>query len=139
MTAEDIAGLNHLWLQFKPQAEALTLEVLRSALVDTPSNLLIVARYTNLLRSNFAGMAQLAMAKNLDGSRYGHVDNVVVDKQARGQGVGRELMLGVIAEARFRGLTRLELTSRPSREAANALYQKLGFELRETNAYRLKL
>ncbi|MGH9297111.1 MAG: GNAT family N-acetyltransferase, partial [Acidimicrobiales bacterium] len=34
------------------------------------------------------------------------------------------------------GSRNVDLTSRPSREAANKLYLKLGFEPRETNVYR---
>ena len=34
------------------------------------------------------------------------------------------------------GAKTIDLTSRPSREAANRLYQRLGFEMRETNVYR---
>jgi ribosomal protein S18 acetylase RimI-like enzyme len=33
----------------------------------------------------------------------------------------------------------VDLTSRPSREAANRLYQRIGFERRETNVYRYNL
>ena len=56
---------------------------------------------------------------------------------ARGEGIGEQLTEAAIAEARRRGARTIDLTSRPSREAANALYQKMGFELRETNVYRL--
>jgi ribosomal protein S18 acetylase RimI-like enzyme len=33
------------------------------------------------------------------------------------------------------GVRDVELSSNPSREAANRLYQRLGFERRETNVY----
>lgn len=45
----------------------------------------------------------------------------------------------LIEEAQKAGLIELELTSRPSNVTANAWYQKLGFEKRETNVYRMKL
>jgi ribosomal protein S18 acetylase RimI-like enzyme len=64
---------------------------------------------------------------------------VVVDQSARGAGVGERLTNAAIDEARERGVRSLDLTSRPSREAANAMYIKLGFGRRDTNLYRLTL
>ena len=54
-------------------------------------------------------------------------------------GVGEALNLAALAEAKHRGARTVDLTSRPSREAANRLYQRLGFVLRDTNVYRLSL
>jgi len=64
------------------------------------------------------------------------IEDVVVHEDARGLGIGESLTLAAVNEARERGVRSIDLTSRPSREAANALYQKLGFERRETNVYR---
>ena len=64
------------------------------------------------------------------------IEDVVVDSEARGHGVGEALNMAAIAEARSRGAITVELTSRPSREAANRLYQRIGFVQRETNIYR---
>ena len=63
----------------------------------------------------------------------------MVDESARGQGVGEALNREAIDEARRRGAKNVSLTSRASRETANRLYQRLGFEPYETNVYRLKL
>ena len=67
------------------------------------------------------------------------IEDVVVDESARGQGVGEELNRAAIDEARKRGAKHVSLTSRASREAANRLYQRLGFVPYDTNMYRLKL
>ncbi|MEY3594690.1 MAG: hypothetical protein RL576_104, partial [Actinomycetota bacterium] len=64
------------------------------------------------------------------------IEDVVVDSEARGHGVGEALNMAAIAEARSRGAITVELTSRPSREAANRLYRRIGFVQRETNIYR---
>ena len=69
----------------------------------------------------------------------GRIEDVVVADSHRGQGIGRELMRRLIAEAMRRKLTQVELTSAPARVAANHLYQSLGFALRETNVYKLVL
>jgi len=65
------------------------------------------------------------------------VEDVVVAQVARGKGVGMALMNHALAVAKNAGAKSVDLTSRPSREAANKLYQKLGFTARETNVYRL--
>jgi ribosomal protein S18 acetylase RimI-like enzyme len=67
------------------------------------------------------------------------VEDVVVDESARGRGVGEALTREAIRLARESGARHVELTSHPSREAANRLYRRLGFELRETNVFRLPL
>jgi ribosomal protein S18 acetylase RimI-like enzyme len=64
------------------------------------------------------------------------IEDVVVDGGARGRGVGELLNRRAIELAGQRGATSVDLTSRPSREAANRLYQRLGFVARETNVYR---
>jgi len=63
------------------------------------------------------------------------IEAVAVLPEYRGQHFGEALVTRLIADARKMGTTQLHLTSRPSRVAANRLYRKLGFELRETNNY----
>lgn len=64
------------------------------------------------------------------------IEDVVVDEVARGSGAGEALVLAALERARAAGAKSVDLTSRPSREAANRLYQRLGFETRSTNVYR---
>ena len=65
------------------------------------------------------------------------IEDVVVDGAARGRGVGEELNRFALDLARSLGARTVDLTSRPSREAANRLYQRIGFEARDTNVYRI--
>lgn len=67
------------------------------------------------------------------------IEDVVVDEEARGRGVGRVLTQAMLDRAQDRGCVTVDLTSRPSREAANQLYRRMGFEPRETNIYRYDL
>ncbi len=67
------------------------------------------------------------------------IEDVVVDEAARGKGVGEALNRAAIERARSAGARTVDLTSRPSREAANRLYTRLGFQPRDTNIYRLEL
>lgn len=67
------------------------------------------------------------------------IEDVVVDESARGRGVGELLNRAALDRARELGAKTVELTSRPSREAANRLYQRIGFVARDTNVYRYSL
>jgi ribosomal protein S18 acetylase RimI-like enzyme len=67
------------------------------------------------------------------------IEDVVVEEGVRGQGVGEALTDAMVDRARELGCRTVDLTSRPSREAANRLYQRAGFTPRETNVYRLEL
>ena len=64
------------------------------------------------------------------------IEDVVVDDSARGHGVGDQLNRFALQLAESKGAKTVDLTSRPSREAANRLYQRIGFVPRETNVYR---
>ena len=64
------------------------------------------------------------------------IEDVVVDESARRQGVGEALTRRACDVAAEAGARTVDLTSRPTREAANRLYARLGFRLRDTNVYR---
>jgi ribosomal protein S18 acetylase RimI-like enzyme len=84
------------------------------------------------------GSLTLAMFRIPTGVRA-WIEDVVVDESARGRGVGEALTQEALGRARAAGARTVELTSRPSREAANRLYLRLGFEVRDTNVYRFSL
>lgn len=67
------------------------------------------------------------------------IEDVVVDDAARGKGVGELLNRRALEISAEHGAKTVDLTSRPSREAANRLYQRIGFEQRDTNVYRYSL
>lgn len=71
--------------------------------------------------------------------RRAWIEDVVVDDAARGLGVGGALTQAMVDRAEELGCTTVDLTSRPSREAANRLYQREGFVPRDTNVYRRSL
>ena len=72
-------------------------------------------------------------------SLRGVIEDVVVDSEVRGHGIGEKLSRFALDLAKARGATRVDLTSRPSRVAANRLYQRIGFVARDTNVYRYDL
>jgi ribosomal protein S18 acetylase RimI-like enzyme len=95
----------------------------------------IIVLFIARVNGKIAGALTLATFRIPTGVRA-WIEDVVVDSEARGHGVGEALNMAAIAEARSRGAITVELTSRPSREAANRLYQRIGFVQRETNIYR---
>ena len=68
-----------------------------------------------------------------------HIEDVVVDEEARGHGAGALLVREALTAAAAAGAKNVDLTSRPSREAANRLYERVGFVRRETNVYRMNM
>ena len=85
------------------------------------------------------GTATIGFVTTLTQGLVAHVEDVVVAAASRGQGVGRLLMAAVREEAERRRAAYIDLTSRPARAAANQLYASIGYQLRDTNAYRLDL
>ena len=84
------------------------------------------------------GVATLA-AFPIPTATRGWVEDVIVDEASNNQGIGRQLLDAMVARAKELGCKTVDLTSRPSREAANHLYEKAGFKIRETNVYRFAL
>ncbi len=64
------------------------------------------------------------------------IEDVIVDQAARGQGVGQVLTIEALRIAEEAGARTVDLTSRPSREAAGRLYERVGFQSRSTRLYR---
>ena len=72
-------------------------------------------------------------------SAKAYVEDVVVSSDYRGQHLGKQLMEHVLEEAHKLVPIELHLTSNPKRVAANALYQSIGFERKETNCYQMNI
>jgi ribosomal protein S18 acetylase RimI-like enzyme len=100
-------------------------------IVASPATVLFLARSGGLI----VGSLTLALFRIPTGLRA-WIEDVVVDESVRGQGVGEALNQAALDHARAVGARTVDLTSRPSREAANRLYRRLGFVERETNVYR---
>ena len=108
-----------------------------AAIVESPATDLFVA-YDDGGDGGILGVATLAVFRIPTGLRA-WVEDVVVDDAARGRGVGEAITRAMLDRARELGCVTVDLTSRPSREAANRLYQRVGFVARETNIYRFEL
>lgn len=132
-TDDDVAALAALLPQLSSSAAPLTRADLE-AIIGSPATLLFVARSAGRL----VGSLTLAVFAIPTGTRA-WIEDVVVDGAERGRGVGSALVRAALAAAGERGAKTVDLTSRPSRQDANRLYQRLGFQARQTNVYRYEL
>ncbi len=102
------------------------------AIVGSEATLLLVARDGDGV---IVGSLTLALFRLPTGIRA-WIEDVVVDESARRTGAGEALVIAALQRADAAGARTVDLTSRPSRETANRLYRRLGFEARDTNVYR---
>lgn len=131
VTDELVAAFERLTPQLSRSSPAPSAEVLRE-IVASPATHLLVGRDE---AGTILGSLTLVLFRIPTGLRA-WIEDVVVDGDARGQGVGEALNRYAIDTAIGQGARSVDLTSRPSREAANRLYQHLGFTPRDTNVYR---
>ncbi len=104
-------------------------------MVASPATTVLVARDAEGI---IVGTLTLATFRIPTGVRA-WIEDVVVDGSARGAGVGEALTRAALERAAVAGARSVDLTSRPSREAANRLYRRLGFQARDTNVYRITM
>lgn len=134
LTPAIVEAVERLVPQLSSSSPPPTVEQL-GEVVSSPATDLFVAIDDD---GEIVGMSTLAVFRIPTGLRA-WIEDVVVDGAARGRGVGEALTRAMLDRARELGCRTVDLTSRPSREAANRLYQRLGFERRETNVYRYTL
>jgi ribosomal protein S18 acetylase RimI-like enzyme len=128
-----LSQVNALYMRLNPDGEQVSF----SALMDSALKCSLLLCLDDQRHGSVAGMGMLSVVPSFH--PYGIIDNVVVHERHEGKGVGRMIMEELIKDAKACKLHHIDLTSKPSRERANKLYPKVGFELRETNVYRLNL
>jgi ribosomal protein S18 acetylase RimI-like enzyme len=130
VTDELVEACRRLLPQLSSAAAVLDADEL-ARIVDHQANTLLVARDQGAI----VGMLTLVTFPLPSGLRA-RIEDVVVDQDARGRGAATALTMAAIDLARQQGARNVDLTSRASRAAANRLYQRLGFQLRDSNVYR---
>ena len=126
---QDLLGL----MEVMDGSIKVTPDILKSA-AQAPETHLFAA----VEEGRIIGTASLCITHHPLGLKGG-IEDVVVSPEARGRHIGRKLMEHIIEYARGLAPIELHLTSRPSREKANLLYQALGFRQHVTNVYKLSL
>jgi ribosomal protein S18 acetylase RimI-like enzyme len=133
VTDEVVAAFGRLLPQLSSSAAPLDREAL-ARLLSRETNTVLVARADGPI----VGTLTLVMFPLPSGLRA-RIEDVVVDAAARGRGVGAALTDEAVRLARSAGARTVDLTSRPSRDAANRLYERLGFAVRDSRVYRMSL
>lgn len=131
VTPDLVEGFARLIPQLSKSNPPPTADQLR-AIVGSPCTEVFVATAED---GTIIGVSTLAVFRIPTGLRA-WIEDVVVDQQVENRGTGSALTQAMVARARELGCTTVDLTSRPSREAANHMYRKNGFEARDTNVYR---
>jgi ribosomal protein S18 acetylase RimI-like enzyme len=132
VTDELVAAVGRLLPQLSGSAAALNADEL-TRIIGHQAISLLVARGEH----GIVGLLTLVTYPLPSGLRA-RIEDVVVDQDARGHGVGTALTVAALDLARQQGARSVDLTSRASRVEANRLYQQLGFQLRNSNVYRYR-
>ncbi|MCY3777432.1 MAG: GNAT family N-acetyltransferase [Candidatus Aminicenantes bacterium] len=136
VTPEIVESIGRLIPQLSTSAPIPTADQLEN-LVASDAAQLLIARDPDR-EDRIVGTLTLVLYRIPTGVRA-WIEDVVVDESARRRGVGELLCRAAIHRARSAGARNVDLTSRSARKAANRLYRRLGFSLRETNLYRFSL
>jgi ribosomal protein S18 acetylase RimI-like enzyme len=129
-----LQSINELLPQLSSSAQVISMDRL-SELVESDNTIIFLGTDDN---GQILGMLSLIVMKIPTGNKA-WIEDVVVDQTARGKGMGKALMNHALERAKKLSVKSVDLTSRPSRETANMLYQSLGYQIRETNVYRHKI
>jgi ribosomal protein S18 acetylase RimI-like enzyme len=129
-----LQSINALLPQLSSSAQVISMDRL-SELVESDNTLIFIGTDES---GQILGMLSLIVMKIPTGNKA-WIEDVVVDQSARGKGMGKALMNHALEKAKELAVKSVDLTSRPSREKANMLYQSLGYQIRETNVYRHKI
>ncbi len=119
--------------QLNPALAGPTHEQLEALMADPASTLLLV-----IDQGAIVGTATVIVYTTPAWVKA-RIEDVVVDESVRGRGIGQALVNECISVARNRGASIVELQSARRREVANRLYPRMGFQLRDSNVYRIKL
>lgn len=138
--AEDLSGVLALYAQPEiddgsvlPHDEA---ERLLQKFARYPDYTLYVAEREARIVGSFA----LLIMDNIGhlGAPSAIAEDVVVEPQSHGTGIGRQMMRFAMQEARNKGCYKLMLSSNARRERAHAFYEALGFD-RHGLSFRVEL
>jgi len=132
---EVVAALSDLSAHLNTNPQLLTQQDLQSIVNSEYIHLFLARRNDD---KKIVGMITLVTFRT-PYKMKGTLEDLVVAEEARGRGLGERLLNEAIAKAKEKGVKSLTLTSHPTRVSANKLYERLHFEKRDTNVYRINL
>lgn len=131
-TPQVTESINNLLKQLNPQARVLTEADVREIIAMQTNRLFVAKEHAT---GQIIGMITL-ITYIIPYAKKALLEDFVISESYRSHGIGSQLMKFAIQKARDERVKYIELTSNPTREAANLFYQKMGFQKRETNVYR---
>jgi GNAT superfamily N-acetyltransferase len=135
VNSKNLEDINRLVLQLQPDRPPLTAFYLQELIKSSYNFFYVVKNQEDVI----IGMALFTYYLLLIGVKKAWFEDLVVDQNYRGQGIGGQLLKTMYAKAKELQIDVIELTSNPARIAANALYQKFGFKPYQTNCYKMYL
>ncbi len=127
--------ITNLLRQHVEDSPAISVEHLKKIITSQTSYIFVAKDSLNKI----IGMVTMISVPKLEGLNKSFTEDLVVDTSHRRLGIGEALMKKVFQKAKEMNIKSISLTSKPSRIAANKLYQKIGFQLYKTNNYKYGL
>jgi len=136
LTQRDVEDVTRLLGQLSSkQRDEAEVALNMHGVLSSPNSRTVVVRDEN-------GRIQATATGNLCPIPTGNkawVDDVVTDSMSRGKGYGWMVTEALHDWFVENGILSANLTSLPSRDTAGALYERMGYEQRETRVYRVQL
>lgn len=131
---EIVTAFNKLLPQLSQKAKSISKEALEE-IISSNNTSLIAADHDDCKT-----VATLTIVfYRTPAAKRARIEDLVVDRDYRGKGIGQALIRYAIEKAKQAGCAGIDLTSRPDRTRANRLYRKIGFNSVKTNVYRYPL
>ena len=127
-------SINRFLILLVENANSISKQLIESIISDKNSHIFFAVTDDG----EYSGMVTVGIYISPTGKKA-WIEDVVVDEKYRRQGVGQYLTESAIQFARNQQADIVMLTSKPCRISANKLYQKIGFQLKQTNVYRMTL
>lgn len=130
---QSLKELNNLFTKLSPDKSQMSPAYFKKLIANKSVFLAVIYDGKEIV-----GMGTLISTMSV-ANTFGLIEDVIIDEKYQGKGLGRSLMEFLIKEGKRQKLSTLKLTSKKDRIAANILYKKLGFNLKKTNVYRMRL
>lgn len=128
-TEQEYAEMKYLMQVLDPVCQLTVRQLMDTT--SNPTSRLFVLRNEN---QDIIGTYTLGLFSSPTGKKAS-IEDVVVHPDYQGQHLGQLLIENALSRLKEMAPIHVQLTSRPARVAANALYLKMGFNPKDTNVY----
>ncbi len=135
LSTEDLLAIGRLMAELTDQQQTIADQALLEQIINSDSHVLLLAR----MAGEIVGMATLGLLVGPAAGRKIYLDDFVANPNVQGKGVGSKLWRAMLDWGRQHGATKLEFTSRASRQAAHQFYLAKGATIRDTDVFSVEL